>query len=61
MGGVDERWLVVLGLEVQPADGPSFEARVEHIVPLLEVPRFQVGGVVQVEYDPQDKTKVAIV
>jgi len=60
-GGVDERWLVVLGLEVQPADGPSFEARVEHIVPLLEVPRFQVGGVVQVEYDPQDKTKVAIV
>jgi hypothetical protein len=60
-GGVDERWLVVLGLEVQPADGPSFEARVEHIVPLLEVPRFQVGGVVQVKYDPRDKTKVAIV
>jgi len=50
-----------LGLEMQPADRPSFEARVEHIVPLLEVPRFEVGEVIQVEYDPQDKTKVAIV
>ena len=48
---------MVLGLEVQPA----FEATVEHVVPLLEVPWFQVGEVIQVKYDPQDKTKVAIV
>lgn len=60
-GGVDERWLVVLELEVQPADGASFEARSEHFVPLLDIPRFQVGEIVDVRYDPQDKTKVAIV
>jgi len=29
--------LMVLGLELRLADGPSFEAMVEHIVPLLEV------------------------
>ena len=60
-GGADERRLVVPELEVQPADGPSFEARVEHMVPLLEVPRFEVGEVIEVEYDPQDNTKLAIV
>jgi hypothetical protein len=59
--GVDERWLVVLELEVQPADGPSFEARVEHFVPLLEIPRLQAGEVVDVKYDPQDRTRVAVV
>jgi hypothetical protein len=57
--GVDERWLVVLELEVQPADGSSFAARVEHFVPLLEIPRFQPGGVLDVKYDPEDRTKVA--
>lgn len=59
--GVDERWLVVLELEVSPADGPSFKATVEHFVPLLEVPRFQAGGIVEVRYDPNDKARVAIV
>ena len=59
--GVDERWLVLLELEVQPLDGPAFEAKAEHYVPVLEIPRFQAGEVVDVRYDPQDKTKVAIV
>lgn len=60
-GGADEPWLVVPELEVQPANGPTFEAGVEHIVPLLEVPRFLFGEVVQVKYNPQGKTNVAIV
>jgi hypothetical protein len=59
--GVDERWLVVLDLEVRPADGPTFAARAEHFVPLLEIPRFQAGEVVDVRYDPQDRTKVVVV
>ena len=44
-------WMV-LGLEVRLADGPSFEARVELIVPLLEVLRVQFGEVIQVKYNP---------
>ena len=59
--GVDERWLAVLELKVQPSDGPAFEAKAEHYVPVLEIPRFQPGAVVDVRYDPQDKTKVAVV
>jgi hypothetical protein len=59
--GVDERWLAVLDLEVQPRDGPPFEARVERFVPLLDVPRFQAGRIVEVRYDPKDKTRVIIV
>jgi hypothetical protein len=59
--GVDERWLVVLELEVQPSDGPAFEAKAEHYVPILEIPRFQPGEIVDVRYDPQDKSKVAVV
>jgi hypothetical protein len=60
IGGADERWLVILELEVQPQDGPPFEACAEHFVPLLDVPKFQAGEVVEVRYDPQDKTRVAI-
>lgn len=59
--GVDERWLVVLELEVQPSDDSAFGAKAEHYVPLLEIPRFQPGEIVDVRYDPQDKTKVAVV
>jgi len=61
VGGADERWLVILELEVQPEDGPPFEEKVEHFVPLLQIPKFQAGEVVEVRYDPQDNTRVAIV
>jgi hypothetical protein len=60
-GAVDERWLAELELNVQPEVGPSFRAKVQHFVPLLEIPRFQAGEIVEVRYDPEDRTRVAIV
>jgi hypothetical protein len=60
-GAVDERWLAELELEVQPETGPSFRAKVQHLVPVLEIPRFQAGEVVEVRYEPGDRSKVAIV
>ena len=60
IGGADERWLVLLELEVQPKDGPPFEARAEHFVPVLDIAKLEVGDFVDVRYDPRDKPKVAI-
>ena len=60
IGGADERWLVVLELEVQPEDEPPFEARAEHFVPVLDIPKLQVGDIVDVRYKPRDSAKVAI-
>lgn len=60
IGGADERRLVVLELEVQPVDGPPFEARAEHFVPVLDIPKLQAGDFVDVRYEPRDNPKVAI-
>ena len=59
--GVDERWLVNLTLDVQPAESAAFEARIQHFVAVLDIPRVQPGQVLDVRYDANDTTRVAVV
>lgn len=60
LGGADERRLVMLELEVQPKDGPPFEARAEHFVPVLDISKLQVGDFVDVRYESKGSTKAVI-
>lgn len=59
-GGVDERWQANLLLQVQPADGPVFQAQALHMIPVLEIPQYQPGATLVVSYDPADRSKVAV-
>jgi hypothetical protein len=47
-------------LEVRPANKPVFQAETKMFISMLQVPQFQPGAVVQVKYDPQNPTKVAV-
>ena len=47
-------------LEVRPTNRPAFQAETKMFVSMLQVPQFQPGAVVQVKYDPQNPTKVAV-
>jgi hypothetical protein len=47
-------------LEVRPADKPAFQAEAKMFISMLQIPQFQPGAVVQVKYDPQNPTKVAV-
>lgn len=59
-GGADERWQANLLLQVQPADGPVFQAEALHMIPVLEIPQYQPGATLVVSYDPADRSKVAV-
>jgi hypothetical protein len=63
----DTGWTVnddpVIGMrvEVQPSDRPAFESTIKrYIISRLEVPLFQAGRVIQVRFDPNDLTSVAV-
>jgi hypothetical protein len=63
----DTGWTVnddpVIGMrvEVQPDDRPAFESTIKrYIISRLEVPQFQAGRVLQVRFDPNDLTAVAV-
>jgi hypothetical protein len=58
--GVNESWQVNLLLQVQPADGSAFQAQVPHMVSVLEIPQYQPGATLLVRFDPNDRTKVAV-
>jgi hypothetical protein len=58
--GVNESWQVNLLLQVQPADGSAFQAQVPHMVSVLEIPQYQPGATLIVRFDPNDRTKVAV-
>ena len=47
-------------LEVRPANRPVFQAEAKMFISMLQIPQFQPGSVVQVKYDPQNPTKVAV-
>src|SRR5262245_26189422 len=47
-------------LNVQPADGPAFQAKTRNLVSRLAVPRVQPGAHLRVFYDPKDTARVAI-
>jgi hypothetical protein len=47
-------------LEVQPDQGPPFEAKTKALISRLEVPLAQPGRTVPVKYDPQRHDRVAL-
>jgi hypothetical protein len=47
-------------LDVRPANRPAFQAETKMFIPMMQVPQFQPGAVVQVKYDPNDPRKVAV-
>jgi len=47
-------------LDVQPADGQSFQAQATAVVSQASIAKFQPGEVIQVRYDPEDLTRVAV-
>jgi Protein of unknown function (DUF3592) len=49
-----------LQLEVRPANRPAFQAETKMFISMMEIPQFQPGAVVQVKYDPNDTSKVAV-
>ncbi len=48
-------------LEVHPADGSTFIATTRAIVSVVTLPRYQVGAEIDVRYDPNDRSSVAVV
>jgi hypothetical protein len=48
-------------LEVQPAQGPRFNAQCSAVVSPLNLPRVQPGCTVPVRFDPQNIARVAVV
>lgn len=47
-------------IEVLPADGPSFQAKVKGAISELSVSKYQPGEEIYVKYDPNDHSRVAI-
>jgi hypothetical protein len=51
---------VRIGVQVQPADGPTFPAQLTAYVSIVAIPRIQPGCIITVRYDPTDHSKVAM-
>ena len=47
-------------LEVRPTSKPAFQAETKMFVSMVQIPQFQPVAVLQVKYDPQNPTKVAV-
>ncbi len=47
-------------LEVRPANRPAYQAETKMFIPMIQIPQFQPGAVLQVKYDPKDPSKVAV-
>jgi hypothetical protein len=47
-------------LEVRPPSGAPYQAQVNAIIPLVNIPQFQPGAVVPVKIHPTDPSKVAL-
>lgn len=47
-------------LEVYPTEGEPFEAETKAVIGRLDIPRIQPGAQLQVKYDGNDHTRVAL-
>lgn len=58
---VNDSPVIGMRVEVQPTDRPAFESTIKrYVISRLEVPQFQPGRVVQVRFDPEEPSAVAI-
>ena len=47
-------------IEVRPANRPAYQAETKMFIPMMQIPQFQPGAVLQVKYDPKEPRKVAV-
>jgi hypothetical protein len=45
---------------VYPSGGQPYQAQITKLVSMFEIAQYQIGGQVQVYYDPQDPSKIAV-
>jgi hypothetical protein len=57
---INEQPQVRFVLEVTPASGAPFQSQAIMTVPQIKVPQVQPGNTVDVRYDPEDPSRVAI-
>jgi hypothetical protein len=47
-------------LEVRPPSGAPYQAQAKGIIPMVNIPQFQPGAIVNVKISPTDPSKVAL-
>jgi hypothetical protein len=58
---VNDDQVIGMEVEVHPAEGEPWRATIQKsLISRLDIPRFQPGQSVQVRFDPQDRTRVAL-
>jgi hypothetical protein len=58
---VNQDPVIGMKVEVTRADGSTYSATIpKTLISRLDIPRFQLGAVVEVRVDPQDPAKVAL-
>jgi hypothetical protein len=57
---INEQPQLKIIIEVRPANRPPFQAEVKKVVPLLQLAQMQPGQMVEVKYDPNNTSKVAL-
>lgn len=58
---VNEQPQVGMLLEVYAANRPVYRAEAKRVVSILNIPRIQVGATVEVRFDPQNPSRIAVV
>lgn len=58
---VNDRPQVQLVLEVSPPEGEVFTATVNRVISVLQVPRIQPGQLLEVRFDPSNRSRIAVV
>ncbi|MBI9047594.1 MAG: hypothetical protein JEZ06_24125 [Anaerolineaceae bacterium] len=51
---------IAFTLEVQPPNGPAYQAQTKAVIPMVNIPQFQPGTEVPVKIHPTDPTKIVL-
>jgi hypothetical protein len=57
---VNQRPMVRIVLDVRPTGGEGFQAKVDRLISVLEVPRIQPGSAVEVRYEAANRSNLII-
>lgn len=58
---VNDDPVIGLEVEVRPAEGEPWRATIpKSLISRLDIPRFQPGEIVQIRFDPQDRSRVGL-
>jgi len=57
---INEQPEIGMTIQVMPSDRPPFQAEARKVVPMIQLAQVQPGQMVEVKYDPNDTSKVAL-